>query len=199
MFGSANAPALNRYLKGEIDAAAAARAIGWREEQWRYAFALIIMRAASGTHPTAVIELDETSTGTVRGHRHGEAFCLMKYKCENANCGREEWLWNSRDGVTPFCITCPACLDARRQNPVMQHVDWHRDRFVQNHQPKKGDRYFRDGTPDEAVAIVRARIDSCKGTQYERSAQETEEILASVATSTDGEFQPGWPTVDVWK
>lgn len=35
-------------------------------------------------------------------HLHKEAFCLMLYR--GVESGEEEWLWNSRDGVTPFII-----------------------------------------------------------------------------------------------
>ena len=49
---------------------------------------------------------------------HGEAFCVMQYKCEN-DC--REFLWNSRDGVTPFTISCKECGGS------MEHINWRDD------------------------------------------------------------------------
>jgi hypothetical protein len=40
-------------------------------------------------------------------HQHAEAFCNMKYVCQE--CGHSEMVWNSRDGVTPFIIGCTKC------------------------------------------------------------------------------------------
>jgi hypothetical protein len=47
--------------------------------------------------------------------QHAEAFCVMQYRCEN-DC--REFLWNSRDGVTPFTIKCAQCGGS------MEHVNW---------------------------------------------------------------------------
>jgi hypothetical protein len=52
-------------------------------------------------------------------YQHGEAFMLMTYLCED--CGTKEKLWNTRDGVTPFCIDCRKC------NGDMNHTDWNSD------------------------------------------------------------------------
>ncbi len=59
-------------------------------------------------------------------YRHGEAFCLMKYECDT--CGRGEFLWNSRDGVTPFIIAC--CWDGAPNKcaGMMSHMNWREDR-----------------------------------------------------------------------
>lgn len=73
-------------------------------------------------------------------YSHKEAFCLMLYRDE---AGNEEWIWNSRDGVTPFMVTS-------RQGLRAQHVEWHRDRCVPDHKPKPGDRIFVDLTLDRA-------------------------------------------------
>jgi hypothetical protein len=91
--------------------------------------------------------------------RFGEAFALMKYV--NRATGRVEWLWNSRDGVTPFGIDDPLApadaLDAYAakrkeegfvpgdENPdpsIMTHADWHEDVFLPNFIPTEGNRIF---------------------------------------------------------
>lgn len=66
----------------------------------------------------------------------------MWYECED--CGHSERLWNSRDGVTPFIVSCQKCGGAA------QHVAWHLDERRRNHQPKPGERMFVDLTPERA-------------------------------------------------
>lgn len=83
------------------------------------------------------------------GLQHVEAFCLMLYRAKD---GQEEWLWNSRDGVTPFCIMS-------RNGQEMNHVEWYRDQFLPNHKPKIGERIFVDVTPELATPGVQAFIE----------------------------------------
>lgn len=66
-------------------------------------------------------------SGESKVAQHGEAYCLMKYA--SAKVGRIEWLWNSRDGVTPFTLGSEAAL---------AHADWHEDVFVPNFVPPVG-------------------------------------------------------------
>lgn len=73
-------------------------------------------------------------------HKHAEAFCLMLYR---DRAGNEEWIWNSRDGVTPFIISS-------KQGLVAAHVEWHRDRYAPDHKPQLGDRVFVDLTIERA-------------------------------------------------
>lgn len=195
VFGTANAPAMVRFLKGEISMYECAKLTGWSAAQWQHMVAMIFMRAVGNAHPSIAVAFDETRL-TVHGHTHGEAFCAMKYRCEH--CGREEWLWNSRDGVTPFCISCPECARVTR-DVVMRHIDWHLDRYQPNRLIARGERFFRDGTIDEAREIARARIDMCKGTRYEVPAADVDEAVERIANATDGEFQRGWPRIDVGK
>lgn len=75
---------------------------------------------------------------------HKEAFCLMTYRCTALH---ELEIWNSRDGVTPFIVTCPTC----RQE--MQHVKWECDEFQPNRTPKTGDYVFVDLTHTIANAF----------------------------------------------
>jgi len=63
-----------------------------------------------------------------------EAYRLMKYV--NPEDGFIEWIWNSRDGISPFMT-----LD-KRNGGMMQHVDWHEDMFIPNFVPAIGSRIF---------------------------------------------------------
>ena len=76
---------------------------------------------------------------------HGEAFMLMWYACK---CGHRERIHTSRDGVTPFCLDCPSC------GGPLQHVDWKLDERRPDYSPFKGQRYFADGTTEEAHGLL---------------------------------------------
>ena len=130
--------------------------------------------------------------------KHAEAFKIMCYKCEN--CHRSEFIWNSRDGVTPFCVGCREC------NGMANHVTWPRDIFAPDHKPRPGDRYFRDGLPEEAASIMRRRIIGSIWRQQVNnvwnpiSEKEAQELVDKAVASTRGEsqdqfseFRKGWP------
>lgn len=74
-------------------------------------------------------------------HQHGEAFCLMEYASKDGS--HREFIWNSRDGVTPFCI------GAEDGTAEMQHVNWQKDKRSPKHVPEIGDRVFVDVGPYE--------------------------------------------------
>jgi hypothetical protein len=88
---------------------------------------------------------------TERGHLHVEAFCLMWYACRQ--CPHRERIWNSRDGVTPFGMSCPSCGGTE-----LLHADWHRDQYAPDHKPADGQRVWIDMTRERASAIADARI-----------------------------------------
>ena len=124
-------------------------------------------------------------------YQHKEAFCLMWYACKD--CGARERIWNSRDGVTPFGTTCRSC------GKIANHVEWGRDEQAPNYKPISGQRFWRDGTPDEAEAFMRRRIEKMKGTEWE--VTDPEYMAQLIATARDpsqsSEFQKGWPFLDV--
>lgn len=85
---------------------------------------------------------------------HKEAFCIMTYRCKC--CGFEERIWNSRDGVTPFCIACPSC-----GKPEHYHEDWHNDRYAPLHMVfmEKGQRMFVNMTKERAREYAAKNVD----------------------------------------
>lgn len=126
---------------------------------------------------------------TMKVYTHGEAFRRMLYRC---NGGHSEWIWNSRDGVTPFCVDCRQC------DRETMHVNWKGDIFDPFYQPKPGERFFRDGTDAEARAIVRKRCVPYEINGQQVPAPPPEEIERMVAEApTWSEFQPGWPMLEV--
>ncbi|MDR6381784.1 hypothetical protein [Paraburkholderia caribensis] len=76
-----------------------------------------------------------------------EAFCLMWYACE---CGHRERIWNSRDGVTPFGMSCPSCGEAK-----LFHVNFGRDTYAPDHVPRNGQRIWISMSKDRARQIAR--------------------------------------------
>lgn len=86
----------------------------------------------------------------VAGHRHPEAYCLMAYRTDDGTL--TEILWNSRDGVTPFCI---ASADGRN----MTHVHWSSDRYSPDHTPTPGERVFATLSHERAVERAAEWVD----------------------------------------
>ena len=83
-------------------------------------------------------------------YKHGEAFCLMRYRDEVTD--EVEILWNSRDGVTPFTIMSKA------GNPAT-HTNWGADVRDPDHEPNPGDRVFVDMTKERAQELAQEYVD----------------------------------------
>lgn len=88
------------------------------------------------------------------GHNSPDAFMLMRYE---GTGGRREWIWNSRDGVTPFVASA---VDGTE----MHHGNWHLDRYEPSYVPPIGSRVFVDYTEElarpRAIAYVERYWDS---------------------------------------
>lgn len=65
-------------------------------------------------------------------YRHVEAFRMMTYECRV--CGKQMRIWNSRDGVTPFTVTCRLC-----DKGFMVHINWANDPLLPRYSPQVGD------------------------------------------------------------
>ena len=81
---------------------------------------------------------------------HGEAFMLMNYASDDGKV--KEVLWNSRDGVTPFCLNSVDDME-------MRHVDWQHDIRSTLHVPEVGSRMFIDLTKDRMLECKRRYVD----------------------------------------
>jgi hypothetical protein len=77
-----------------------------------------------------------------RIYQYREAFCLMKYDSQDGLV--TEYIWNSRDGVTPFCVW------SEDGKTMLSHVDRTRDIRVPDFAPPPGSRYFVSVTAEEA-------------------------------------------------
>lgn len=76
---------------------------------------------------------------------HGEAFMLMRYASKDGS--KQELLWNSRDGVTPFIIH-------EDDGTELQHVAWRSDVRIERFVPPVGMRVFVDLTAEKARAFA---------------------------------------------
>jgi len=83
-------------------------------------------------------------------YNHAEAFCLMTYVCNDCNVSEE--LWNSRDGVTPFIISCDKCKGD------MEHSFKKPDECFPDYEPEDGMRIFTDLTLDKFRSIQLKRV-----------------------------------------
>jgi hypothetical protein len=117
-------------------------------------------------------------TAQHHGHRNSDAFRLALYATDDGSVC--EWLWNSRDGVTPFCVWS-------RENPPrrMSHVHFEWDRFVPDYQPKPGERIFVTLTRElarEAAATVIERGWDAPECPASAMSPTKEEGIAALAT-----------------
>lgn len=79
-----------------------------------------------------------------KNYKHAEAFNLMTYTCRDESCGKEEVIWNSRDGVTPMFVGCIFC-----KGSLARHTG--RDIYAPDHKPKSGERIFYDQKGEPSI------------------------------------------------
>ncbi len=79
-----------------------------------------------------------------------EAFCLMRYATDDNS--EEEWIWNSRDGVTSYLVNS-------KSGKLMRHVDYRLDQVVKDYNPADTSRVFVTMTAElaeqKALAITK--------------------------------------------
>ena len=105
------------------------------------------------------------------GYRHREAFAIMKYAAEDGS--EVEWIWNSRDGVTPSYVS------NRAGDKILKHVDWHLDRCIFDYRPMPCERIFVDLSPQKArqkaECFIKDLWDSNDDCSYVREKYDTKE------------------------
>jgi hypothetical protein len=83
------------------------------------------------------------------GHNSPDAYLFMRYEGPG---GRREWIWNSRDGITPFCV---GSADGQ---VTLQHANWHLDQYRPSFVPPVGSRIFVDITEELARPLAEAYV-----------------------------------------
>lgn len=120
-------------------------------------------------------------------YAHPEAFCLMKYASADGRI--VEWIWNSRDGVTPFMIRS---ADGATE---LQHVDWQLDRCLPLYQPAPGERVFVDSTEARMRPRVEAYVTKYWNDPMSGMAAAFTSQAAAIATLLPQWNRPGSPIV----
>ena len=129
-------------------------------------------RAAERTHEKSLARASKTPAQAAAdvSRLHAEGHALMWYSCA---CGHRERIWNSRDGVTPFCIPCPSCGAT-----TLRHADFFRDEVKPLHTPHEGQRVFVDMARDQAEHIVeRAFVRLGLDRDHPKFASSVDELL----------------------
>ena len=118
-------------------------------------------------------------------HNHAEAFKLMIYTCENADCLHQEKIWNSRDGVTPFGTAYPRC------GKTIRHTDWQKDQYLPEYVPEKGQRVFVDMPESMKVVFARRRAKTAPHSFLKERGISVEELTQSILE----DFHEGEPFI----
>jgi hypothetical protein len=119
-------------------------------------------------------------------YKHQEAYRLMKYATDDGS--EVEWLWNSRDGVVPFCI------HNRAGDKPMQHVQWEYDVRHRVYNPLPGERIFIDLTPEIALQWAEQHVERF----WERSlSNHFDTRQQAIAAFAQEYLKPGAPAVVV--
>jgi hypothetical protein len=77
--------------------------------------------------------------------KHAEAFCHMQYAYVGPKKTIYLTIFNSRDGVTPFCF------HSKEFGVTLQHVKWQEDKYDPDYVPVSGDLIWRDVKPEEKL------------------------------------------------
>lgn len=110
--------------------------------------------------------------------QYREAFSRMKYRTEDG--AYQEWIWNSRDGITPHRVL------ATGTTVLQTHVDWQDDIFDPFYVPLVGERVFVDLTIERARHFRR---------KFSRGA--SEEDITRLAWKDYIQFYPSTPDLVV--
>ena len=98
-----------------------------------------------------------------------------------------EFIYNSRDGVTPFCVL------AKDGKTPMTHVDWHRDMYTPSHTLQDGDRFFTTHTEQTALDKAKEFVEYHWESGMSKSFNTKTEAIEHFA-----EEWTGTPTIATW-
>ncbi len=126
-------------------------------------------------------------------HKYKDAFCIFWFACK---CGHQEKVWNSRDNYIPSNIICSSC-GKMAGIPSGAPVE-----YDPKHQLNHGQKFFRDGTPEEAIKLATAHADKVIKNGSMVPGQEhmvyIEEDRKPLIEAILKKFKEGWPCVDVY-
>lgn len=109
-------------------------------------------------------------------HIFNEAFKWMYYSNESGTKGY--WIFNSRDGVTPFSFTA--------DKEYFNHISWNKDFYRPYYIPKENDLIWSNLTKSKSIEIAKSRIASAP--QYLPKDVDKDEFTNQLA---NGIFEDG--------
>lgn len=120
------------------------------------------------------------------GHQYVEAYCWMYYETDDGSDG--VWIYNSRDGVTPFIHL--------ENGKEYTHTEWSKDLYRPNYKPKEGDRIWVTMSKEEWTDLKMDyvnKIDMEQGFPVETISgpMSKEELLKGLIQG----YQEGTPTM----
>lgn len=86
-----------------------------------------------------------------KAHNHAEAFRLLRYMSHDSSI--IEHVWNSRDGVMPFCIP------AKDGKTLLNHAGLHTSVYAPQYQPQIGERILVSATPETAWLVAEKEVE----------------------------------------
>jgi predicted amidohydrolase YtcJ len=89
-------------------------------------------------------------------------------------------------------LACPSCGKL-----TQSHYDWSKDVRNTEYKLNKGQRFFRDGTTEEAIAYMHKQIEIFKA-NGEILDEETIQGLLKDAREGKNHWKPGWPKLDIF-
>lgn len=122
-------------------------------------------------------------------HDYSEAFMLMTYQSDDGTI--KELIWNSRDGITPFCV------DTRDGQQMMQHVEWRRDEYRPDYKPPSGSRIFVNLTIERAKEKRRHYVEKRWGARMAATWASKEDAIEELAQHDMESFAPCTPDLVV--
>jgi len=131
-------------------------------------------------------------------HNHKEAFCHMSYATSNDNPDKNIYvrIWNSRDGVTPFCF------QSKEFAVELQHVQWRSDQYDPNYKPKPGDLIWRDATQEDKELWFEQKKEMLRGINDPKMIEMAAHVLKTYEDNPQiffAEIRDGEPVLDLVK
>jgi hypothetical protein len=120
-------------------------------------------------------------------HLFKERFLLMKYASDDGTI--VEWIWNSRNGVTPFCVHDEAT------GILMSHTQWQFDVRIPHYQPLPGERVFVDMTPEIQAECARKYVTKYWQHPDSRLSNRYNSLEQAIADISSYEIEPGSPAL----
>jgi hypothetical protein len=124
-------------------------------------------------------------------HEQREAFHVMEYCCGDLR--HSFFVWNSRDGVTPFIVQCPDC------DKDSQHVHWEDDVYAPDNKPETGQWAFVDLTIEMARAYRLVFVERFWDSHMKEMFGTKKRAVEDLAQNDVKAFAPHTPHLTRWE